>query len=224
MPRPRLRPLAAVTFDVGGTLIECQPSVGHLYAEVAARHGHPGLSPEWLNANFKKAWQQATRFSHTPAEWAAIVDETFCGSVEPPPSKSFFPQLYDRFSEPDAWHVFEDVMPILEHLRSKGVKLGVISNWDDRLRPLLRKLGLEPYFDVITVSCEQNACKPARTLFERTCALLKTAPEDTAHVGDSLDMDVRGAEAAGLAAFWLRRGAASAAPGVIGTLLELNKI
>ena len=29
----------AVTFDVGGTLIEPWPSVGHAYAEVAQRHG-----------------------------------------------------------------------------------------------------------------------------------------------------------------------------------------
>jgi len=30
--------IRAVTFDVGGTLIECCPSVGHIYAEVAGRH------------------------------------------------------------------------------------------------------------------------------------------------------------------------------------------
>src|SRR5580700_10426449 len=32
-------PIRAVTFDVGGTLIEPWPSVGRVYAEVAARHG-----------------------------------------------------------------------------------------------------------------------------------------------------------------------------------------
>ena len=30
--------IQAVTFDVGGTLIRPWPSVGHVYAEVAARH------------------------------------------------------------------------------------------------------------------------------------------------------------------------------------------
>ena len=41
--------IRAVTFDVGGTLIEPWPSVGHVYAEVAAQHGWAGLSIEALN-------------------------------------------------------------------------------------------------------------------------------------------------------------------------------
>ena len=42
---PAVRPrIQAVTFDVGGTLIEVWPSVGQVYAEVAARNGVKGLS------------------------------------------------------------------------------------------------------------------------------------------------------------------------------------
>jgi FMN phosphatase YigB (HAD superfamily) len=33
------RPVEAVTFDVGGTLIEPWPSVGHIYAEAASKLG-----------------------------------------------------------------------------------------------------------------------------------------------------------------------------------------
>jgi hypothetical protein len=41
--RPEIR---AVSFDVGGTLIEPWPSVGRAYAEVAARHARPGEARE----------------------------------------------------------------------------------------------------------------------------------------------------------------------------------
>src|SRR5258705_6110931 len=68
------RGIEAVTFDVGGTLIQCWPSVGHVYADVAARHGHRNLSPAILNRQFKTAWQNFKRFRHTPEQWAAIVD------------------------------------------------------------------------------------------------------------------------------------------------------
>ncbi len=44
--RKRIR---AVTFDVGGTLIEPWPSVGHVYAEVAARHGVAAIDVATLN-------------------------------------------------------------------------------------------------------------------------------------------------------------------------------
>src|SRR5512133_1823564 len=62
--------LQAITFDVGGTLLEPWPSVGHVYAEVAARHGLPGLAPEALNRQFHAAWRALPEFHYTRAEWA----------------------------------------------------------------------------------------------------------------------------------------------------------
>src|SRR6516164_4423969 len=98
----------AVTFDVGGTLLEPWPSVGHVYAEVASRHGWRDLLPESLNRQFAAAWRRMENFQHTRAEWEAIVDATFQGFTQPPPSQSFFPELYERFQQPDAWSLFED--------------------------------------------------------------------------------------------------------------------
>ena len=46
----------AITLDVGGTLIEPWPSVGHIYAKVAARHGVQA-EPEELTRRFVQAWQ-----------------------------------------------------------------------------------------------------------------------------------------------------------------------
>ena len=220
----QLAAIRAVTFDVGGTLIECRPSVGHVYAEVAGRHGHGSISPELLNRNFKRAWRRFKDFRHTPGQWSEIVDQTFRGSIDPLPSRSFFPELFKRFSEPDAWRIFADVVPALKRLRSQGLKLGVISNWDERLRPLLRKLALDSHFEIISISCELGAWKPNRVLFESTCAALGAEPAQTLHVGDSLEMDVRGAEAAGVQALWLRRSARRSSGGVIRSLRELDKI
>lgn len=223
--RAQARPsqILAVTFDVGGTLIQCHPSVGHIYAEVAARHGCRA-SPALLNRRFKNAWQALQAFRHTRSQWAELVDATFSGLVDPPPSQTFFPELYERFTEPDAWHLFEDVVPVLQRLKKHGLKLGVISNWDDRLRPLLRRLELDVYFDAIAVSCETGFAKPAPELFAGACALLRTAPRNTLHIGDDPELDVRGARAAGLAALRLRRGAKPRAGQVLGSLGELYKL
>jgi phosphoglycolate phosphatase-like HAD superfamily hydrolase len=51
----RRKPIQAVTFDVGGTLIDPWPSVGHVYAAVAAEHGLTGVDPESLNVRFAAA-------------------------------------------------------------------------------------------------------------------------------------------------------------------------
>jgi len=216
--------IEAVTFDVGGTLIECWPSVGHVYSEVAARHGYPSLSPDLLNRRFKKAWKQLKDFRHTRNDWAALVDATFDNLAQPPPSASFFPELFNRFCDPSAWHIFEDVLPVLGSLKSRGITLGIVSNWDERLRPLLRRLNLDHYFKAIVVSCETGAHKPSSEIFETACAALGSPPANTLHVGDSFEMDVTGARAAGLQALWLRRGRSRVSRDAITSLRALDKL
>ena len=137
------RKIRAISFDVGGTLIKPWPSVGHVYAEVAAEYGWPGLSPEKLNEQFGLAWRRLKNFSHTRVEWAGLVNTTFRGVIAAPPSRAFFSALYQRFADADAWNIFDDVLPALEALAERGLKLAVTSNWDRRLIPLLRTLELD---------------------------------------------------------------------------------
>src|SRR5436853_531357 len=137
--------IAAVTFDVGGTLLEPWPSVGHVYAEVAARHGLLGMSVPALNRQFATAWGALKDFNYSRSEWASLVQETFRGLTHAPPSPDLFSELYSHFAQAEAWRLFDDVLPTLDSLASHGLKLGVISNWDERLRPLLRRFKLHDY-------------------------------------------------------------------------------
>src|SRR5262249_20125429 len=102
-----LKDIKAVTFDVGGTLIEPWPSVGHIDAEIAAQHGHGRFSPEDLNRRFVRAWKAREDFGYTLKEWAAVVDETFAGLANRPPSETFFRELYAHFTRTSAWRVYE---------------------------------------------------------------------------------------------------------------------
>ena len=99
--------IQAVTFDVGGTLIEPWPSVGHVYAEVAARHGAGQLDVDLLNRRFATAWKARPGFDHAVEDWSAIVDETFAGLIADIPSRTFFPDLYERFAQADAWRIYD---------------------------------------------------------------------------------------------------------------------
>jgi putative hydrolase of the HAD superfamily len=195
--------------------------VGHAYTEVAGRHGVNGLSASLLNRRFAAAWRAARGFNHSRTGWARLVDAAFRGLTDQPPSRTFFAELYARFSSPDAWRIFPDVLPTLDTLAARGLKLGIISNWDERLRPLLRRLKLTAHFETIIVSREVGASKPSRAIFRQAARRLGVAPESVLHVGDDLSLDVRGARAAGLSALLLRRGIGAARAGTIRSLREL---
>lgn len=196
--------IQAVTFDVGGTLIEPWPSVGHVYAEVAARYGLKTFSAEQLNARFKQAWRSRKSFGYSLRDWEDLVNKVF-GADAIPPGGAFFGELYDRFSEPDAWHLFEDVVPGLDALASREIKLAVISNWDERLRGLLRALKLDRYFEAVAISCEVGFPKPSPVIFQHAAEKLGLPPGSILHVGDSLELDIDGARAAGFKALQIHR-------------------
>jgi dihydrofolate synthase/folylpolyglutamate synthase len=197
--------IRAVTFDVGGTLMEPWPSVGRVYAQVAARHGVQ-VEAEALDRQFARAWAAKKNFKHSVADWTQLVEQTFAGLAAMPSGPGFIEDLYSHFGSAPAWRIFEDVGPCLEKLKSRGLKLGIISNWDDRLRPLLRELKLDDYFDSIVISGERGPHKPDARIFQAAASQLKTLPGAILHVGDSAAEDVAGARAAGLQAVLLARG------------------
>ena len=212
--------IRAVTFDVGGTLIEPFPSVGHVYAEIAAQHDIR-IAPEILNQRFAAAWKAKKNFGHSMQDWSDLVDDTFMGLARVAPSQSFFPQLYRAFAEPGAWHVFDDVFPCLERLRQKGLRLGVISNWDERLGPLLKAIGLAEFFDAMTASIEVGEAKPGPRIFDAAQRELGIGAAHILHVGDSLLEDIEGARAAGLKALLIKRDSAPTGREQISSLEQL---
>lgn len=214
--------IEAVTFDVGGTLIEPWPTVGHIYAEVAARFGLRA-EPARLNRQFAVAWRAKRGFDYSRAAWLDLVERSFAGVAEPLP-EGYFAAVYERFAEPNAWRVFDDVLPTLVMLAERGVRLGVISNWDERLEPLLERLELLRHFEAVVVSCHAGITKPAPEIFCRVAERLALPPHAILHVGDSRTEDVVGARAAGLRARLIHRDEPAAAGEQVRSLCDLAEL
>jgi putative hydrolase of the HAD superfamily len=213
--------LEAITFDVGGTLIRPWPSVGHVYAEVAARHGLGHLTAASLEERFRVVWSRRPQLAETRAGWEQLVDDAFSGLAQAPPGQAFFSELYDRFAAPEAWRIYDDVPPVLERLAAGGFRLAVVSNWDERLRGLLQRLGLDSPFEAIVVSCEVGCRKPDRDIFAEAARRLGLPAGQILHIGDSVEMDLLGARNAGFKALQIDRGATEASPDLLQSMLDL---
>jgi HAD superfamily hydrolase (TIGR01509 family) len=93
----------------------------------------------------------------------------------------------------------EGVVATLDELRSREVRVGLVTNMDtDQLAHLVRVSGLEPHLDFALGSEEAESCKPDPGIFVEAVRRAGSAPASTMFVGDSVPQDVEGANRAGL--------------------------
>lgn len=104
---------------------------------------------------------------------------------------------------------FADARPALDELR-RTHRLALVTNGASCLqREKLAGAGLaEEDFDAVVISGDVGMAKPRPEVFARTLALLGADATQAVMVGDSLERDVRGAEACGIRGIWLNRSGA----------------
>ncbi len=202
----------AVFFDAGGTLLYPHPSVGEVYARVAAEHGVRAEAGR-LNQIFREVWDQKDALSTLSDEkserkwWREIVREVFSRVEKFNDFEVFFNDLYDQFASPQTWQLFDETHVVLEHFKSRGYIIGMISNWDRRLLHLCDAFDIKKYFDFMLISALYGKAKPHRDIFFEALRLSGVPANQALHVGDSLEDDVQGAAGLGIRAVWLNRHA-----------------
>jgi len=102
-----------------------------------------------------------------------------------------------------AW--YPDALSVLNTLRKKGYKLGLITNTHWRILDETRK-EFEKYFDVITLSYEHGYVKPHPSVFLVTLRKLRVNASSCLHVGDDPIADIKGAKEVGMRTAFVKRG------------------
>jgi putative hydrolase of the HAD superfamily len=118
-------------------------------------------------------------------------------------------------AEHEVWRessaVLASAQALLESLRNRGLKTGVVANgWPEPgriLRADAERYGLAPLLDAFVTSDDVGARKPAPAIFAAACRAVDVEPAATLFVGDSLEVDVQGAANVGMTtvqALWFR--------------------
>jgi putative hydrolase of the HAD superfamily len=102
--------------------------------------------------------------------------------------------------------LFDDVLPALTDLGRRGLILGLISNVDRDIAPLLDGLGLPSLLRVVVTSQSAGGNKPQPKIFLEAVRQAGVQPAEAAYVGDQYQIDVLGANGAGLKGILLDRG------------------
>jgi putative hydrolase of the HAD superfamily len=229
-------PIQVILFDAAETLFHVNGSVAEIYLRYATKHGFQ-QKPESLEAitqAFRRAFREAPPpvfVGMAPTKlkqcerlwWFDIVHNVFyrVGMFER--FDEFFDEVFQVFEDSRSWVLYPETERVLTHLRDQGFELGIVSNFDSRLFTVLRGLGIETFFDTVTISSLAQAAKPSPKIFEVALEKHAVDPEEAIHIGDSLRDDVEGAQRAGLTGILLDRkgGVQEASVPVIRTLDEL---
>lgn len=229
-------PIQLILFDAADTLFHTKGSVAEIYLRYACKHGFQQKldSLEAITQAFRRAFREApppvfVEMAPTKLKqcerlwWFDIVHSVFyrVGMFER--FDEFFEEVFHVFEDPQSWVLYPETESVLTQLHDQGFELGIVSNFDSRLYTILRGLGIEPFFNSVTISSLAQAAKPARQIFEVALEKHAVDPEEAVHIGDSLRDDVEGAEKAGLTGILLDRkgGVQEAGVPVIRTLDEL---
>jgi len=102
--------------------------------------------------------------------------------------------------------LFDDVIPALTHLGELGLILGLISNVDRDITPLCQELGLSALLQVVVTSQEAGFNKPQPEIFQEALKQAGVSSSEAIYVGDQYQIDVVGANEAGMQGVLLDRG------------------
>jgi putative hydrolase of the HAD superfamily len=183
---------------------------------------------DWNNTLVEFTWDDEllveghrAALGHDDAAFTARYRELMLGDVPHRPYADVLREL--GVEDPDAfmdaehavWRpahaVLGSAQAMLESLRARGIKTGVVANsWPDPARLLradVEAFGLAGLLDVIVFSEEVGVSKPQPEIFLRALEELAVDAFAAMYVGDRLDTDVQGAAAVGMTtvqALWFR--------------------
>jgi HAD superfamily hydrolase (TIGR01509 family) len=80
---------------------------------------------------------------------------------------------------------YDDVLPFMRELRSRGTKIAVISNCDENTRDLLVELGIAALADALILSNEVGVAKPAAQIYQIALGKLGMTAEAVLFVDDN---------------------------------------
>ncbi|TGK12240.1 HAD family hydrolase [Leptospira fletcheri] len=190
--------------DVGDTLLTMKKPAGEIYFDVLKNFGLTNSRPPGsLEKAFHKAYSQLTKvplLEHrdkfhvhdggSEGWWRDLLGiflKEIGSDLDPDP---IFLSIFRKFDDPEVWKVDPGFPELLEFVREEDYGLGIISNWDHRLRDLLKSVGVLRHFDPIFVSAEFGFEKPSPLIFQAASESVGLPPQKLFYCGDKIELDI----------------------------------
>lgn len=212
----KYQPFKLITFDITGTLFKYRSSPAVEYSNILKKYGievRLSTLEDLINENWKFMTKAHPNFGLNTGigwdiYWRKYAQNVYSRAfkieniTENLPVESIINDLMVTYSTGETFQLQNGAIELLEYLRNKQVVLGVISNYDPRIVPIIKNLGLSHYFEFILSSYEARSEKPDIKIFRKAELYIDKGlnREQFLHVGDSYFLDFKGAKNAGWSA------------------------
>jgi putative hydrolase of the HAD superfamily len=207
------KPLKAILFDMGSTLLEFENSTWDVLRRLSAETGYEFLKEknlslpdfeefsETLSAEFVKARSEIEQ-SFKELKFEKVISDFFT-KLNLSTSDGIYGSFLEVYYKPvtDQVTLIDGAEGVLKYFKDQKLKIGLISNtiFPDKfhLREL-KRFGLYPYLDVHFFSSTVGFRKPHPRMFQLTLEKLQVDPCQAVFIGDRLEEDVGGAQKVGM--------------------------
>lgn len=187
--------IKAVIFDMYETLITHYECPLYFSAEMAEDAGIPA-------EKFQELWRTtATDRTIGKLSFEEIIERIL--QENNTYSEERFQTIVDKriwTKEETFRHLHEEIIPMLEKLKEKGILIGLISNCFSEEAEVIKKSILYPYFHASCLSYEEGLQKPDSAIFQRCMERLQVEAEECLYVGDGGSGELEAAQKIGMKA------------------------
>ena len=198
--------LRAVVFDVDFTLAKPGPDLGpEGYRALGLRYGldlDPSRYEEARAAAFSEV-KRHPELDHDEEIWVLFTERVIIGMGGSGDTYRAAVEMEERWAHSAHFELYEDAVPAVVDMRSRGLRVGLLSNSSRNLADFVEHHGLVA--DAVLTSHAHGKTKPHESIFRALLGLLEVDAGEAVMVGDTLHDDIEGARAVGMQAVLLDR-------------------
>lgn len=213
-----LRRFKLVTFDVTHTLLKfsCPPPVQYL--KTAKSFGITTITQDKVASSFKKNFKilasKYPNFGYNSSIncqewWRHLVVQTLIDASTSDLDEKLLNNvahtLIHQYETELCWEKIHKADDLIRNVKNTGKYVGIISNFDDRLKHLLQNMKFEG-IDFVVTSYEMGVMKPNKEIFDKALCECPSVvlPSEALHIGNEIEYDCKGALDAGWAGVLIR--------------------
>lgn len=196
------RDFPVILFDAGGVILHYQPRLERFYRDFCLQNGLQRSDQEVDSAfvsvirTFNERAEADPLCQLKSQDWYEEILLKLKVSDEE--RKTLKPKLADAFSSQVKVTASNSTIDILQQLKDRGYRLGLISNWAGPLADILRAQDILDFFESVITSSDVGFAKPHPKIFEAALEDLSISSNECIFVGESYATDVMGARQAAI--------------------------